>query len=163
MSFLEQLGKGFIRSAVNQVGRDGGKVISNQIYRGAHSTPFYRSGKEVPDSNMLYEKPQKEYIVIKYFWACIISLIPILGTGIVLWRAFANYFKKTKKVYKTENQTITKRDARYSAGVRTEVLQREVEVKVDADEELKRKARLKSYGYFAIVFLGILYHIFVLR
>ena len=28
-NFTEDLAKGFVRSAVNQVGRDGGKVISN--------------------------------------------------------------------------------------------------------------------------------------
>lgn len=40
MSFLSQLAKGFIRSAVNQVGRDGGKVISNKVYVDSHSTPI---------------------------------------------------------------------------------------------------------------------------
>lgn len=40
MSFISDLGQGFIRSAVNQVGRDGGKVISNQLYGNAHSTPI---------------------------------------------------------------------------------------------------------------------------
>lgn len=39
MSFINDLAKGFVRSAVNQVGRDGGKVISNQLYGDAHSTP----------------------------------------------------------------------------------------------------------------------------
>lgn len=45
MSFLQELGKGFIRSAVNQVGRDGGKVISNAIYGDAHATPIRRVGQ----------------------------------------------------------------------------------------------------------------------
>lgn len=39
-SFFGQLAKGFIRSAVNQVGRDGGRVVSNQIYGDAHSAPI---------------------------------------------------------------------------------------------------------------------------
>ena len=39
-NFIQNLAKGFIRSAVNQVGRDGGKIISNQIYGDAHSTPY---------------------------------------------------------------------------------------------------------------------------
>ena len=46
MGFLSNLGKGFIRSAVNQVGRDGGKVISNNIYGNAHATPVRRVGEE---------------------------------------------------------------------------------------------------------------------
>lgn len=40
MSFFSQLAKGFVRSAVNQVGRDGGKVISNKVYKDRHSTPI---------------------------------------------------------------------------------------------------------------------------
>ena len=40
MSFLENLGKVFIRSAVNQVGRDTGRVVSNKIYGNAHATPI---------------------------------------------------------------------------------------------------------------------------
>lgn len=40
MSFLASLAKGFVRSAVNQVGRDGGKVISNKLYGDKHSTPI---------------------------------------------------------------------------------------------------------------------------
>ena len=39
MRFFENLGKGLIRSAVNQIGRDGGRVVSNQLYGDAHSTP----------------------------------------------------------------------------------------------------------------------------
>lgn len=42
MSFIKNLTKGFVRSTINQVGRDGGKVISNQIYGDAHSTPYRR-------------------------------------------------------------------------------------------------------------------------
>jgi hypothetical protein len=40
MSFILQLLKSFIRSGVNQVGRDGGKVISNEIYGNSHKTPI---------------------------------------------------------------------------------------------------------------------------
>ena len=40
MNFLIQLLKGFIRSGVNQVGRDGGKVVSNKVYGDKHSTPI---------------------------------------------------------------------------------------------------------------------------
>jgi hypothetical protein len=40
MGFLKQLGKGFVRSAINQVGRDTGRVISNQIYGDLHAIPI---------------------------------------------------------------------------------------------------------------------------
>lgn len=38
-SFISNLAKGFVRSAVNQVGRDGGRVISNKIYNGQNYVP----------------------------------------------------------------------------------------------------------------------------
>lgn len=44
MGFISDLGKGFVRSAINQVGRDTGKVISNHIYGDAHSTPIRNVG-----------------------------------------------------------------------------------------------------------------------
>lgn len=44
MSFLANLGKGFVRSAVNQVGRDGGRVISNKVFGDAHATPVRHVG-----------------------------------------------------------------------------------------------------------------------
>lgn len=45
-SYLGKLANGFVRSAVNQVGRDGGRVISNQIYGDAHSTPIRGTGTQ---------------------------------------------------------------------------------------------------------------------
>ncbi|MCF8245269.1 MAG: hypothetical protein K9J37_12675 [Saprospiraceae bacterium] len=38
MSFLQKLANGFVKSAVNQVGRDSGRVISNKIYGDTHAT-----------------------------------------------------------------------------------------------------------------------------
>lgn len=46
MGFLEQLFKGFFRSAVNQVGKDGGRIISNKIYNGNNSIPFRKLSEE---------------------------------------------------------------------------------------------------------------------
>jgi len=40
--FISNLGKGFVRSTINQVGRDTGKVISNTIYGDLHATPIRR-------------------------------------------------------------------------------------------------------------------------
>ena len=48
-NFISSLGKGFVRSAVNQVGRDTGRVISNSIYGDLHATPVrhvYRNNKD---------------------------------------------------------------------------------------------------------------------
>lgn len=43
-NLFSQLGKDFVRSAVKQVGRDGGKVISNHVYGDGHSTPVREVG-----------------------------------------------------------------------------------------------------------------------
>lgn len=45
MSFIGNLAKGFVRSAVNQIGRDGGRVISNKLYGDAHSIPMRSVGE----------------------------------------------------------------------------------------------------------------------
>ncbi len=49
-NFFSNLGKGFIRSAVNQVGRDSGKVVSNAIYGDRHATPVRGVGSSGPSS-----------------------------------------------------------------------------------------------------------------
>ena len=43
---MSNLGKEFVRSAVRQVGKDGGKIISNQLYGDAHSTPIRNVANE---------------------------------------------------------------------------------------------------------------------
>lgn len=57
--FLNNLAKGFVRSAVNQVGRDGGRVISNKIYGDRHSIPIrntQNSGKgKIKEMNAISE------------------------------------------------------------------------------------------------------------
>ena len=35
----------FLKSAINQVGRDMGKVVSNQVFKDSHSTPYRRVGQ----------------------------------------------------------------------------------------------------------------------
>lgn len=59
MSFLGNLAKGFVRSTVNQVGRDTGRVISNKIYGEKHSTPV--RGIVYSDGNY-YNKDSNQFI-----------------------------------------------------------------------------------------------------
>ena len=73
-SFLEQLGRSFVRSAVNQVGRDSGKVVSNYLYGDKHATPrrivTSKSSDFVDSASILKEeiykssqdKSRKEYL-----------------------------------------------------------------------------------------------------
>ncbi len=44
MSFISNLTKDFIRSAVRQVGRDSGRVISNTVYKDKHAIPIRHVG-----------------------------------------------------------------------------------------------------------------------
>lgn len=157
MSFLNNLAKGFVRSAVNQVGRDGGKVISNKIYGNQHSTPININGNiPIENSENLFE--EKEYIYIKLMWACVLSaIIPIIGGLIVVYRGYVNNKKITKKMYKLEKQAVYKSDQRHKTGKRFEGYQQiKVPIEIEIDENQKNKNKVKSIGYFIIGFLSIL-------
>ena len=129
MGFLDGLFKGFVRSAVNQVGRDGGKVISNKIYKGGHSTPigtpeYYRQayGDSAPipkPSNVIWN------VIMFAVWTLILPntlintvvgiiafIIPLLFIGRV-WRPLSRTYvnpKVSKGIYKS--------DKRFTAGSR---------------------------------------------
>lgn len=123
MGFLDGLFKGFVRSAVNQVGRDGGKVISNKIYKGAHSTPIgtpeyyreaYGNSSPIPKpSNVIWN------VIMFAVWTLILPnslintavgifafFIPLLFIG-RLWRPlFRTYVhpKVSKGLYKSDRR-----------------------------------------------------------
>lgn len=122
MGYIKNLGKGFIRSAVNQVGRDGGKVISNQLYGDAHSTPYRRVGYEsncFVDENsqeLLYEQYKSQNFLIH----CLIAFFFNAFGGIALLLYGFNLRNKTnivrgKKVF-TYKTFVT--DNRYKNGLR---------------------------------------------
>ncbi|MGG7036539.1 MAG: hypothetical protein ACI7YS_15285 [Flavobacterium sp.] len=168
MAFLNNLAKGFVRSAVNQVGRDGGKVISNQVYGNAHSTPIRvvsnnQSQTQNMDSSNLIE--EKEYVWVKFIWAIIISgLLPILGGFIIIYRGFVNYNRKLAKMYKSESQSVYASDKRYNSGHRYEgTRQVKIPVKVELNDKQKQRTKIKSYGYFIIGSISIIIYLFVLR
>lgn len=89
-NFIKDLGKGFVRSAVNQVGRDYGKTISNQIFGDAHATPIRmikadkstvlsRVGQPNANNEIQYHKQD---IINWQDIACLIvsPLLPVVGT-----------------------------------------------------------------------------------
>ncbi len=126
MSFMSSLVKGFVRSAVNQVGRDGGKVISNKIYKGTHSTPIGTPGyyREAYGDSSPIPKPSNVIwnVVMFAVWTLILPnsvmnaaggvlafFIPLLFIG-RLWRPlFRNYVhpKVSKGLYKTDRRFTT--------------------------------------------------------
>ena len=168
MSFLNNLAKGFVRSAVNQVGRDGGKVISNQVYGNTHTTPVriisinQSQIQNIDTSNLIEEK---EYVWVKCFWAIIISgLLPILGGLIIIYRGAVNYNRKLVKMYRTESQSVYAIDKRYKFGRRySGTKQVKIPVKIEINEKQKRRTKIKSYGYFVIGITSILIYFFVLK
>lgn len=161
MSFINNLAKGFIRSAVNQVGRDGGKVISNKIYGNSHTTPFHiTENNNINSSNDLIE--EKEYVYLKLFWVILLStLIPIIGSLIVIYRGYVNIKKNKISMYKIEKQPIYKIDRRHTSGKRLEGY-REIKVPyyIEIDEKQKAKNRFKSYGYFGLGFSILIFYVF---
>lgn len=168
MGFLKQLAKGFIRSAVNQVGRDGGRVVSNKVYGDAHSIPIRQVGGQsttnsqtsnstnAPTENLIQKK---EYIGIKFFLAILLStFLPILGGLIVIYRGFVNFNKDHKTLHRIEKQSVYASDKRYSTGRRYEGHKEvAVPVKVEIDENQKSRNRFKSYGYFLIGLYGLFF------
>jgi hypothetical protein len=49
----------FLKSAINQVGRDMGKVVSNQIFKDSHSTPYRRVSQNNSNSERSYARISK--------------------------------------------------------------------------------------------------------
>ena len=132
MSFLGSLAKGFIRSAVNQVGRDGGKVISNNVYGDSHTTPISNANKgvqgfvndvnlpKIERADLLNEGFKEELLsssVIMYIFITIGSFaLPFLGTLYWFIIGVKNLFKNKTKFYTFNQQAVYKSDRRYSTG-----------------------------------------------
>lgn len=134
MSFLTSLAKGFIRSAVNQVGRDGGKVVSNNIYGNSHSTPIRNSDNEVQNfitddnskavdrADLLKEGFKEELFSNGFILNCFIGigsfLLPIFGSIYLAIKGLTNFSKNSTKFYTFKQQAVYKSDKRFSSGTR---------------------------------------------
>lgn len=136
MSFIGSLAKGFVRSAVNQVGRDGGKVISTSVYQNRHATPIRIVGSVSQDT---INPPSSEYAInsrkdlvearyqpellesgaVLYVFIAIGSIIlPIVGPVYWLYASYRNFFKKYTKFYRFSQQPVYVRDRRFKTGQR---------------------------------------------
>ena len=118
-SFARQLGEGFVRSTVNQVGRQTGNVIANGIYGNAHSTPFkiiteanrnvYLTEPIEEPTEYQYDKPIYVLWFLLYF---IFPYAPVIY-GIYL------YFSKKVNCYNFSTHEAYVEDRRYKSGVRS--------------------------------------------
>ena len=150
MGLIEELGKSFIRSAVNQIGRDAGKVVSNQVYGDAHSTPHRVVGnKKIIDNEYIdtiaksefteKEEPHSTFgMVVRIVLA---SMFTFLG-GILL----IVYGRKKKSnasltaVYKYESVPTYEEDRRYKSGKRYAgdiTIRRKYYMQADSETEQK--------------------------
>lgn len=170
-SFINGLAKGFIRSAVNQVGRDAGRVVSNNIYGDAHSTPHRNvsasdtgrktSVGQVEDDGI---QPIIPSVGIAWFWGLVGLVFSIIGGVILLivgYRKLKN--KHTAYGWQYESQAIYVADGRYKRGERYDghqLTRRKVEIIAD-DYIMDRNEKIaKIYLYFG--FAAVLGYILIM-
>lgn len=154
-SFGTKLAKGFIRSAVNQVGRDGGRLVSNSVYGGRNYVPVSKvppinnpsqpnCNNEIPSvdiSSYVNSVPENAIVLDKPFSSGkIIGLLAIsfifsfFGSIGVLIYGITKYFDNTSKVQWYDRVPVYVPDRRYKDGVRYEGMsnvKREMQVKAD--------------------------------
>lgn len=178
MSFIENLAKGFVRSTVNQVGRDSGKVISNNIYGDAHSTPYRRVDGaaslqlEEEPINERIEKIYREipksgvfkkcvYAFLAYmacsFSAMLFTVFPLLCVIPPAIFAYVGYYRSHREEYKVNLVEYVAvptyvSDRRYKDGRRYagDILQKRVtKTAAFPEEEEVLIARAKWWYYLA--------------
>ncbi|MBN9285824.1 MULTISPECIES: hypothetical protein [unclassified Flavobacterium] len=160
MAFINSLAKGFIRSAVNQAGRDYGRSLNNRVYTDSQVTSLNLISNTTQNTDL---KEEREYIYVKFIWAIILSLVlPLVGSLIVIYRGYVNYTKNYKMMYRIKEEMMYSRDRRFRNGLRPEGY-RDVKVneKVAIDEQKKAKNRYKAIGYFIIG--GVIFTIYFIR
>lgn len=124
-NFINQLAKGFVRSAVNQVGRDGGRVISNSLYNGKNqasasnfggATEFNQQGGVFPAHASSTSVP---FTTGKMVWLIAICFfLNIVGSLGVLIYGLAKYFTTSEKMVWKESVPLYASDRRYKSGAR---------------------------------------------
>ena len=163
-SFINDLAKGFVRSAVNQVGRDAGRVVSNNIYGDAHSIPHRNVSAGAAGRVSSVGKVEDEETVIiepsegKAIARCVVALFfNFLGAIILLvvgYRKLKNKYVASAWLY--ESQAVYVADGRYKTGERYDghqLSRRKIEVPADEFmiEKNEKIAKIYLYAGFAIL------------
>lgn len=162
-SFINGLAKGFVRSAVNQVGRDAGRVVSNNIYGDAHSIPHRNvspggAGRitgvgQVEDEGTVIIEPSKGKAIA---WCVVALFFNFLGAIILLvvgYRKLKN--KYVASAWHYESKAVYVADGRYKTGERYDghqMSRRKIEVPADEFmiEKNEKIAKIYLYAGFAI-------------
>lgn len=158
---MNELAKGFVRSAVNQVGRDAGRVVSNNIYGDAHSIPHRNVsagrvssvGKVEDEETVIIEPSEGKAIA----WCVVALFFNFLGAVILLvvgYRKLKNKYVASAWLY--ESQAVYVADGRYKAGERYDghqLSRRKIEVSADEFmiEKNEKIAKIYLYAGFAIL------------
>lgn len=133
MSYVNKLAKGFVRSAINQVGRDGGRVVSNKVYKGKHSKPIYyhdptnqlsKTGVSSPgavlealdsENDINWEiQPgiKRSSMIVTFLKGFFVQIIPLIGSVLYMWKVIQSfiYMNKAIPIYAlAENRVKDKR------------------------------------------------------
>lgn len=164
-NFLSNLAKGFVRSAVNQVGRDGGRVVSNRLYGDAHSTPYRTSANNSNEYTTYKEMSPKQlneqairdgfvpvyqetstfarvvYLMFCAIWCAMtfdkLPLISVIPALILIYKgAMKIKTKDTIKMKKRVTVAVYKSDRRYKSGERLAgYTEKDVEINVPSSKE----------------------------
>ena len=164
MGLFSNLAKGFITSAVNQVGRDGGKVISNRVYGNSHSTPIRISpSNDNSNLNTLNKDKDKNEInrintrwdILKYIGVGLFAISsPYFGLPLSIFLGYKNSKKTTVTIYKNENKAVYVNDKRYKDGLRFEGFRNiTVPIKTNANSIEIEYLKSKSKKYYIISLL----------
>ncbi|MRJ08902.1 hypothetical protein EDL99_08505 [Ornithobacterium rhinotracheale] len=169
-SFVGGLAKGFVRSAVNQVGRDGGKVISNSIYGDKHANPIRFTGQqnsqnietedEISLDNSSLERISTNLTLWDYTKFAIALFLGIIIP--FLWSAglFIYGFLKrrqTTTTYKVDGIVSRKiPDKRCSLGYRVEQYRTKVKQEAPSTDDEMNYFKLKGTIYMSIALASIL-------
>lgn len=163
-NFINGLAKGFVRSAVNQVGRDAGKVVSNGIYGDSHSTPIRNvSGNsrivdrgEIEDEQMQVIEPSTQKAIIWCIVGLFFSFIGSIAMLIVGYSKLKN--KYTVEAWKYQSQAVYVADRRYKRGMRYDghnLTRRKVRIEANEYEVEQNEKIAKIYlwtGFITLVF-----------
>ena len=170
-SFINGLAKGFVRSAVNQVGRDAGRVVSNQLYGDAHSTPHRNvsaggAGRvsgvgQVEDEGI---QPIVPSVCVAWIWGFVGFLFSIIGGVILLIVGYRKLKRKyTAYGWQYESRAVYVADGRYKRGERYDghqLSRRRVEIEADEYIIARNEKIAKIYLYFG--FAAVLGYILVM-
>lgn len=157
------LGRNFLNSVVTQVGRDTGRIISNQVYGDAHSIPIRRVGgvnsytnrqnteiseqeaREILDKEDFKPKKLKSnltiiiWFVFSFVLMAIAPIIHLINGLIKLNRKTTTYEKVVKSPYYTQ-------DRRYRSGRRLAgYTDNKLKINMPATDEEKKQYRNRGF------------------